>query len=182
MLEYLQTQDDFKEADLDLIQLFKKWFIIDHLQRILKNETTNLKKLIDAIRQDAAFIITGTGVSSAIVDSTDSNVVTWDGLLNAVKYEIEMHCGVNFEYSTATEPEETIDMYGKAKKIENFLKSKYPHIDYRKFIYKLLTNVKLDANSQLGSHQSLAMAIHSLNIPIATTIYDMLLDNCLKRF
>ena len=73
------------------------------------------------------------------------------------------------------------DLFEKAELLRKFVSEHLPHLDYRQFVYSLLGSVKPNMDNEIGTHKSITAAINQWQLPIATTNYDMLLENCLGR-
>jgi hypothetical protein len=116
-------------------------------------------------------VMTGTGVSRGLVN--DENL-TWVGLLNQIRKLLsdrDPQCSiVNEEWDRSSEIK-------KAELLKKAASDRFQYLDYRQFISVVMRNIK-----NPDPEHALAVAIERLELPIATTNYDLLLEHSLDRF
>lgn len=164
-------------ADKVLYSLFRKEFMINVpppiVTGIRRNQLDQLQRLKDSLRSRRLVVMAGVGVSLAI-GAGRTEVLSWGGLLNSLR-----------ELLTQRSPGEEVvpdnDWNGmsaevKAETLDEHVKARYPHLDYRQFVSQLMRDV---SPSQTAA---LIPAIRNLNLPIATTNYDILLEWSMNRF
>jgi hypothetical protein len=139
-------------------------------------------------------VVTGTGVSMQLAGS-GKKVLTWASLLIELSSSIVGLCGDrllkqlgNYRLLTDPSPTDPTESYfiqkGQALKqlMELYSVEHGVPVDYTRYIYQAFSQVTASDVSKSRSAASLAEAIRALNIPVATTNYDMLLEECLGRF
>lgn len=180
--DHLEKQKESSSCDKDLIDLFRSKFIDLPSTKKKVNDSAPpnaIEALKSAIVNERAVFVAGTGVSSSLTAGTDSSgVVTWDGLLNALKDKISKYTGF-----TADWPADAVnDPFKKADFLVRFSEERNLPVDYRQFVFELLSNLVVNLNAKLGTHQSIAEALSAFQLPISTTNYDVLLESCLGKF
>jgi hypothetical protein len=182
------------QLNQQLVKIFeKKYFTtattsLTHLPQLLSSvtpATTSLSsgdikdKLNQSIIARNLVVVAGTGTSSSITHGTlHERVVTWAGLLDKLKTIIERFLNVpimNWEGLN--------DPFLKAQLLDQTVRQNNTAIDYRQFVYQLLSAVEPNAENTFGFHTSMSSVLFcfGLNARIATTNYDTLLESCLNR-
>lgn len=129
------------------------------------------EQLENAIKEKTLVVMAGIGVSTNIVPK--DNRLTWSGLLDAIRTLLADR------RNPVTIPDENWDgkkEEQKAQVLDDAVKEKSAHLDYRQFVSVIMRNVALPDTADFAD------AIEKLGLPIATTNYDLILDHCLKRF
>lgn len=125
----------------------------------------NLKKQIQNKR---LVVMTGLGVTLGLVN--DSRL-TWAGLLNEIRKMLnERVPDIIPDNAWVGVPEE------RAHLLDQIVKAYFAHLDYRQFVSVIMRDVVPPFDHPL------AVAISNLKLPIATTNYDLALDQSLHRF
>lgn len=136
---------------------------------VMENQLAQSVEFKNLISSKQLVTMAGSGVSRGIIDRIE---LTWDGLLDAIRDKINgrarallipawpLNC-------TAVE---------KAQLLDQVVKSHLPYVDYRQFVAVIMKPI----NPENGHR--LAVAISDLNLPIATSNYDAILEQTLNRF
>jgi hypothetical protein len=161
--------------DSALVQLFKEYFnvdaVADFASWILGNQNKWRQDVLEALREPRLVCMTGTGVSCGIVNDLS---VTWTGLLNEMLRKVKHMKGSD---TVMPEAWDELDPESKAGILKQIVSTERPHLDYRQFISTIMMRI----NKPADNHE-LAMAISVLELPIATTNYDLILESSLGRF
>lgn len=147
---------------------------------------SNTAAMVNHLRNTDYVIITGAGVSSAIVSRADQDSArcagSWEGLVQVLKRNIEtfVDSTTRWYFALWYANFDSLPMVEKGtvlyKMVKVFNLYHGTSIDYTRFVY--------DAFARVAPSGDLALpnAIASRHVPIATTNYDMLLEKCLGRF
>ena len=142
--------------------------VVEKLHSVMEQQDEYVRKLSEQIAQKRLVVMTGIGVSLGLVDN---NCLTWDGLLDEIRKMLNTRrTDIIPDSEWVGAPE------AKAHHLDQIVKKNFAHLDYRQFVSVIMRGV-----NPPGDH-SLAQAISSLKLPIATTNYDLILDQCLGRF
>mmetsp|Transcript_21772 Transcript_21772/g.31692 ORF Transcript_21772/g.31692 Transcript_21772/m.31692 type:complete len:415 (-) Transcript_21772:63-1307(-) len=135
---------------------------------IMNKQNEYFCKLKEEIRNQRLVVMTGTGVSLGIVND---NKLSWEGLLNAIRTILNSR-----RYNIIPDDEWLGRPEDKARKLNDIVNTNFAHLDYRQFVSVIMREIIPPDCSPL------ALAISNLKLPIATTNYDLILDQCLHRF
>jgi hypothetical protein len=136
---------------------------------ILEEQADYQQELKNQIQNGSLVVMTGIGVSLGLVNDVK---LTWSGLLDEIRLMVQRRRpDILPDDDWVGTPEE------KARKLDLAVNRDFPHLDYRQYVSSIMRTVA----SPIDQHP-LAIAINNLNLPIATTNYDLLLDQSLQRF
>jgi hypothetical protein len=146
------------------------WSNQDDARRYIDEEQQEYRQnLKNEIHNKRLVVLTGIGVSLGMVNDKK---LTWTGLLDEIRKMIQTRVSdILPGHEWIGSPEE------KAQKLNQAVKAKFPHLDYRQYVSVIMRSI-----ASPDHHHRLAVAIQNLGLPIATTNYDILLDQALGRF
>lgn len=134
-----------------------------------QNQANYLRELKGKISEKRLVVMSGIGVSLGIFYNIK---LTWEGLLDAIRVMLNDRVAnpIPEEDWVTGCPEE------KAKLLDVVVRVHFPHLDYRQFVSVIMRDIVPQPNHPLGA------AISNLALPIATTNYDLVLEQSLLRF
>lgn len=151
---------------------------------------TNESRLVSVLAAAGAdyVIVAGTGVSAQLVEDKNRSlkiVSTWENLVTQLRQDIETFIGKTltayFEKWYPTAEDKDLEPVTRGhilhSMIEMYNLFNNTDIDYTRFIARVFHSV-----APRDPVPPLAIALGNRNVPLATTNYDMLLEQCLKRF
>jgi small basic protein len=168
---YLERGGFNKDVDQQLYDLFCNYFQKLSFGDIRYSHSLYTAKLKKRIRSNRLVVMTGTGVSKGLVNSEK---LTWIGLLNEIRallFKRDHQCFIpDADWNRSSEIK-------KAELLKMVAFDRFRYLDYRQFV----SIVMRDIPDPVRNHD-LAVAIKQLELPIATTNYDLLLEHSLDRF
>jgi hypothetical protein len=171
----------FQDPDAKLFELFCKFFFIAEgissatggFDRIMGSQQPWVAQLKGEIFRRRLVVMTGIGVSLGLVNDRK---LTWDGLLDAMREMLNQRINNAIPVSQWTgTPEE------KAQLLKDTVSVRIPYLDYRQFVSIIMTEIPYPGPNP-ERRANFANSIRNLHLPIATTNYDLLLEQSLRRF